>query len=162
MCSATRKSSNYIFREYGHRPKGCRQNLHSYEQEKSPGAPDTQISLPQGTPQIGASAQPIFLFTISQGRSRLRINRRTQKLRKNRDSYSPDSFWFIGGLWFCWNFRFRSGDYLILRVASASTAKPAESSQNLTTTCGSDQPAKWKWWCIGAQRKRRFPPVYLK
>jgi hypothetical protein len=52
--------------------------------------------------------------------------------------------------------------YRSLMVAKARAAKAAAISQKRTTTWGSLQPAKWKWWCRGAQRKRRLPPVYLK
>jgi hypothetical protein len=49
-----------------------------------------------------------------------------------------------------------------LIVAKARAAKAAAISQKRTTTCGSLQPARWKWWCRGAQRKSRLPWVYLK
>ena len=48
-------------------------DLHADDREKSPGAPDAQISHPM--PQIWASAQTIFLSTMSQGTGYLPIIR---------------------------------------------------------------------------------------
>ncbi len=58
-------------------------------------------------------------------------------------------------------FQRRAGQRILI-VAKARAAKAAAISQKRTTTWGSLQPARWKWWCSGAQRKRRLPCVYLK
>ena len=45
----------------------------------------------------------------------------------------------------------------ILSVARPASAKPSDRTQKRSTTLVSGQPSFWKWWWIGAMRKKRRP-----